>query len=196
MDRGSGVPAEIGRPVRLGIFALALCTLAVITIGCGKDKVVAPPRPVPFTYPALTTPESTVINVKYACERRDSTRTKQIYADNYVGTSTDQTDHTTLTFTKDQEVAVVGVMARRTEISQVAMDLKPATWLRTHYLTDPAGVAAIQMTGVNIQVDDTQFGTQVANVSTFFEFKLKPTVDHTSPTDTTWQVVGWTEIKQ
>ena len=167
-------------------------------VGCGKDKPTGPPVvPKPFEYPALTTPESTLMNVKYAWERRDSTRTKQIYAADYLGTSTDQIYNTTLTFTKDQEVSVVWAMGKRSQIppNGVKMDLKPTTWIRTRYAADPPGVAAIQMTGVNIQVDDTEYGTQVANSSTFFEFKLWPTVDSKSPTDTTWQVYRWTEIR-
>ena len=166
-------------------------------VGCGKDKPTGPPVvPKPFEYPALTTPESTLMNVKYAWERRDSTRTKRIYADDYIGTSTDQ--GSTLIFTKDQEVSVVGAMAKRAQIppNGVKMDLKPTTWIRTRYAADPPGWTAIQMNGVNIQVDDMVYGTQVANAMSFFEFKFKPTVDHTSPTDTTWQVVGWTEVGQ
>ncbi|MGE5179191.1 MAG: hypothetical protein ACM3PF_08885 [Bacteroidota bacterium] len=187
------VPARL---VGFGLLALAVVAAA----GCGilSPKKGGGDPPKPFEYPALTTPESTLANVGYAWERRDSSRTKQIYDDQYLGTSTDLTDvtPTTLTYYKYQEVGVVSAMQRRSEISRVTMDLKRPTWIRLHYNSDPAGWTAIQITGVNIQVDDTQYGTQLANSSTTFEFKFKPTVDHTSPTDTTWQVVGWTETRQ
>ncbi|MGE5179190.1 MAG: hypothetical protein ACM3PF_08880 [Bacteroidota bacterium] len=148
--------------------------------------------PKPFEYPALTTPESTLMNVKYAWERRDSTRTKLIYADDYMGTSTDQADNSTLTFAKNQEVAAVAAMEQSTHVTRVTMDLKPATWNRFRYVSDPPGWTAIQMNGVNIQVDDNQYGTMVANNDAFFEFKLKPA--SVSGPDTTWAIVRWTEL--
>jgi hypothetical protein len=166
-------------------------------VGCGKDKPTGPIIPQPFQYPALDTPQHVILNVKYSWERRDSVRTKAIYADSYIGTSTDQQDNSTLTFTKDMEVGAVAAMRMRASVTSAMMALQPeSTWVRMHYATDPAGWAAIQLQNVNIQVDDNLYGTMVANHDSFFEFKFAPTVDHASPTDTTWQIVGWTEIHQ
>jgi hypothetical protein len=170
----------------------------VAVAGCG-DKVVDckdchGPFPVPFTYPALDTPQNVVLNLKYSWERRDSVRTREIYDDMYEGRSTDVDG--TILFSKDQEVAVVWAMGRNQDILRVTFALQPQnTWLRLNYATDPAGWTAIQLPGVNIQVDDVVHGTLTASSMSFFEFKLKPTLDAASPTDTTWKIVRWTEIK-
>jgi hypothetical protein len=163
--------------------------------GCGKDDPLKPPLPpAPFTYPALDTPQHVVMNVKYAWERRDSVRTRQIYDDEYVGESTDNGE--TLLFTKDQEVSTVWAMGKSQDLQSVSFTLRPeTTWVRLSYPTDSAGWTAIQLQGVNIQVDDAAKGTLIASSSNFFEFKLKPTLDATSPTDTTWKIVRWREIR-
>jgi hypothetical protein len=174
----------------------SIFTIFVIA-GCGNPfdpKGGGPPPPPPFVYPDLSTPQNVILNLKYAWEKRDSVRTRQLYDDAYQGVSTDVDG--TVTFTKNQEVATVWAMGKSQNINRVEFTLRPeTTWVRLSYPSDPAGYAAIQLQGVNIQVDDAVLGTQIANSSNFFEFKFVPTLDAASPTDTTWKIVGWTEIK-
>jgi hypothetical protein len=171
--------------------------LSLVAIGCGLFKPTpgGPPPPPPFQYPDLSTPQNAVLNLKYAWERRDSVRTRAIYDDRYQGTSTDN-DGSVVTFTKSQEVATVWAMGEAQDIQSVAFTLKPeTTWVRLRYPTDDEGWTALQLQGVNIQVDDAAKGTLIASSSNFFEFKLAPTLDAASPTDTTWKIAAWKEIR-
>lgn len=182
------------RPHRRFIL-LALATLAIlIGTGCGLNPPTKPPDPkVVPPPPDMKTPQHAIVWLQDAWQRRDSVATKAVYDDNYVGTSIDQTDNSTLTYTKNNEVSVVGSMQRRTEITSVAMTLQPESlWVRLTYPSDPADWTAIQLKGVNIQVDDTGLGTLVANSASFFEFKLIPTV---VGADTTWKIIRWTETR-
>jgi len=159
--------------------------------GCGKDKVTEKP-PAPFSYPDLKTPQNTILNLKYAWERKDSTRIKQIYDDAYQGQSTDNDG--TLNFSKDQEVAAIDNIARDQNVSTITFTLPPEnTWVRQSYVSDPANWAAIDLRGYSIQVDDAVRGTMLADAATFFEFKLVGTVH--APGDTTWAIIRWTETQ-
>jgi hypothetical protein len=197
LERGSGVGSEIDRPRRPGRFVLALCTLAAILAGCGKghDHIIGPdPPPTPFQYADLKTPQHALLNVKQVWENRDSVRTAQIYADDYAGTSTDQGDNSTLTFSKSDEVHVIGTLRRDGNITTVRVVLPPeSTWVRTRYSSDPSGWTAIDLPtgGVLIGVYDTN-GDEEAKSATFLEFKFRPTA--IAGTDTTWAIVRWTEV--
>jgi hypothetical protein len=170
--------------------------LSLVALGCGlfkPDEGGPPPQP-PFQYPDLSTPQNAVLNLKYAWERRDSARTLLIYDDAYVGESTDKDG--TILFSKDQEVAALGAISQSQDVQSVSFSLRPeTTWVRLSYPTDDAGWTAIQLQGVNIQVDDAAKGTLIASSANFFEFKLVPTLDAASPTDTTWKIVRWTETR-
>jgi hypothetical protein len=190
--RGSRAPVASMRRALFGATGVLLITAGLV--GCGKDDPLKPLPPAPFTYPALDTPQHVILNVKYAWERRDSVRTRQLYDDAYMGESTDNSG--TLTFTKDQEVSTVWAMGKSQDIQSVSFTLRPeTTWVRLSYPIDPVGWTAIQLQGVNIQVDDVAKGTLVASSANFFEFKFEPTLDAASPTDTTWKIVRWREIK-
>lgn len=145
----------------------------------------------------MSTPQNLILNVKYSWERRDSVRTREIYADTYQGASTDADG--TLNFSKDQEVAAVGGLGRSQNVVAVHFTLTPSnTWTRVHYDSDPAGWTAIQLSGYTIAVDDVVHGTLMTSGgggADFFEFKMEPSVDHSSPTDTTWKIVRWKEVK-
>lgn len=175
--------------------AAAALMIAGGLAGCGDDDPVKPPTIEPP--PALDTPQHVILNLKYSWELRDSVRTKVIYDDAYEGTSTDNRNGgPTLTFTKDQEVHTVWAMGKSQDVQSVSFRLRPeSTWVRLSYPTDPAGWTAIQLQGVDIQVEDLSMGTLIANNSSFFEFRFVPTLDASSPTDTTWKIVRWTEIK-
>jgi len=185
--------------------ALALILTAPLLLqGCGSDTPTKPkPTPGP-TYPVRSTPKSAVLYMSIAYANRDSVRTDSVYAGEYTGSSTDMTDpgSETLSFTKSDEVRHVGAMALSSDITYVVMDLNPpATWLEVPYVTDPADWVTIQIPSFRIEVLDVHgngFLTQApSNGEThLFEFTLKPTTpDPSSPTDTTWSVVRWTEFR-
>jgi len=170
--------------------------IAAVVAGCGDDKTTNPnDKPTTFTYLPLDTPQHVVANLRDSWNRIDSVRTDQIYDDAYIGTSVDQSDNSTLTFTKTQEVQVIARMKRDANVRSASFDPKPEnTWVRLSYPTDPPGWATLQLYGVNIQLDHAVYGTLLANSSSFFELKFIPTLDSASPTDTTWKIVRWSEI--
>ena len=192
--------SRIGGTLHVRATILSAVVLSALALGgCGQrgsnDGHLIDSTP-PFQYPDLSTPQNAIWNVKYAWERRDSVRTEALYDDTYQGSSTDGSG--TILFTKDREIAAVAEMARDANVATVSFNLQPENpWIRLRYAGDPPGWTALLLPvgAVNILVDDVMSGTWVANSSDFFEFKFAPTLDGTSPTDTTWQIVRWTEIK-
>jgi hypothetical protein len=135
-------------------------------------------------------------NLKDSWERRDSIRTGAIYDNGYLGQSTDNSG--TTVFSKSDEIHIVGVMARDTNISSIGFSLPDqTTWIRLSYAADPAGWTTIQIPSYNIQVDDAVRGTMIAHPSpgSVFQFKFVPTLDAASPTDTTWKIIRWEEVQ-
>lgn len=168
-------------------------------VGCifdPKDPPPIPPPP-PFQYPDLSTPQNVILNLRYSWERKDSVRTKEIYDDSYQGESTDN-DLVRYVYTKGDEVTTVGGLAKDQNVQRVTFSLSPVnTWIRFSYSSDPAGWAVIQLQGYSIQVDDAVHGTLIASEvpGSSFEFKFVPTLDSSSPTDTTWKIVHWKETR-
>lgn len=145
-------------------------------------------------YLDLKTPEHVMQNLSTAWHNRDSSETLQLYAPDYIGTSTDVTDNTSLNFTRDAEVGVVGALRRTASITTVNLILPAeSTWTHTTYQGDPASWRAIQFpaAAVIVQVYDPN-GDWEAKSSTFLEFKFRPV--SVSGADTTWGIVRWTEV--
>lgn len=176
-----------------------LLAAALVAAGCGllnPDKG-GPDPPPPFQYPDLSTPQNVVLNLKYVWENRDSLRAKVIYDDAYEGTSVDNKEGgPTYTFSKVQEVQTVWSLGKTQDVTSVTFTLRPeTTWVREDYPTDPVGWTSIKLQGVDIQVEDAAKGTLIANSSNLFQFKFVPTLDAASPTDTTWKIIRWEEIR-
>jgi hypothetical protein len=145
-------------------------------------------------YLDLKTPEHVMQNLSLAWHNRDSSETAQLYTSDYIGTSTDVTDNSTLEFTRDVEVSVVGGLRRTASITSVNLVIPPeSTWTHTTYEGDPASWRAIQFPAgsVIVQVYDPG-GDWEARSSTFLEFKFRPV--NVSGTDTTWGIVRWKEV--
>ena len=168
--------------------------------GCDK-KIVDPPLPQPgIAYPSRSTPKNAILYLTTAFAKRDSVRTDSIYADDYLGSSTDMTDpgSVTLTFTKGDEVRIVGRLALNQQITFVEMDFKsPDSWNETHYLNDPAEWVTVQIPHFKITVLAGSGNGIVANSDAsgetwIFEFTVKPT---TGPSGTTYQIVRWVESR-
>jgi len=179
---------------------LALVLLAPLLLqGCGKE--IVEPEPPVFTYPDRSTPKNTVMRMAAAFERRDSVVTGSVYSDTYEGSSTDNYPFPgeTLTFTRADEVRTVGAMALANRV-YVDMELYSfATWRQIHYAGDPTGWVTLQIPYFRISVQDTHgdgFNVNPTyNETWVFEFTLEPTPDSSSPTDTTWTIVRWTESR-
>ena len=164
-----------------------------------KDTGGEPP-PTPPVYPILSDPFNVMYAYKTAYEHRDSTKMEEIYDDNYQGESIDQSNPGSiehLFFDKATEVSSVGAMAKAFTISNVTLQLPPAL-LRETDLSDPPGWAMINLgvSTVHLEVSDGGTTRFIESNKESFIFKFIPaTPDSTSPTDTTWKIVRWSEIR-
>jgi hypothetical protein len=177
----------------------ALLAVAVLS-ACDKNTVKPTPRTVPI-YPILGTPQEVLTALQLAYARRDSVEYKALHDSSYVGTSTDDLDPPgtpPLQFTFADEAAHIAALARRSSISRVRLELGPASsWNRlpSDDVAHPEW-AMIQIPGMNFEVEITDgFDSYTAGGQLeFIHFAFKPTTpDSTSPTDTTWKIVRWTE---
>ena len=132
---------------------------------------------------------------RVAWEDRDSTRIDSVLAADYQGVSTDLESGTpeVLTFTKSDEIRAVHNMKNDTHISNVTVDLGPSSsWTRTSSVSDPPEWAVMIINAFTILVQENAGSDMAVNSThTSMEFKLKPTV---SGTDTTWQIIRWSEV--
>jgi len=180
------------RFVALCLIAASLCAFA----GCIFSPVKKTPIPKPpQKYPLLINPFSVLDAVQQDYEGRDSNEVKLLYdKDNYQGTSIDASDQSTYNTRWADEVEHVAALARSTSITQVAFTFQPAQTRFTD-LSDPPGWATIQVQGLHIQIDDMGTSHLLFETGVTNEFKFVPkTPDASSPTDTTWKIIRWTEI--
>jgi len=170
--------------------ALALAVLA----GCGKDKttgpVVTPPK-----YPVLSSPKNVLTALRTAYVTRDSLEIPFLYDDAYVGTTIDPyspSPYDSIGFTKADEVAHVAALARKNVL--VDMTLNAANGFRDG--TDPPGWMTIQNPISNLDIADNPTEYIVGLGGEAMDFKFVPhTPDPSSPTDTTWKIIQWTEVR-
>lgn len=178
---------------------LATILVAGLLSGCGKDNPVKPKEIAVLTYPVLSSPQNALSALVTAYTQRDSVETGAVYDSSYQGSSQDLTDPNnppTLFFTHSDEVHHVAALARSPAITEIIFNIgSPATW--TRLASDDASHpewAVIQIFGHYIGIRDgaTEYDAYGTNP---FLFKFKPsTPDSSSPTDTLWRVVRWTEI--
>lgn len=175
---------------------------ASVFSGCGEDSPTKPPPGGggPPVYPVLSTPQNVLTALEIAYSHRDSTETKALYDSSYVGESQDMTDNSFESFSYADEVRHVAILARSTTITSVTCEFgPPASWTRFGS-SDPSHPdwAVIQLSGSSflIEVSDvavSQF--EVSGAGELFEFLFKPTApESTSPTDTLWKIVHWSEV--
>ena len=162
-----------------------------------KRDVDPPPQKPVYAIPA--SPEIALTNYLKAYESRDSTQMKLIYDEAYTGWSIDQTQPTgsqRADFTKADEVAHVAALARAPSISNVSLDFG-SSLTRSTDLGDPPGLgwATIQTSFVRLEISDSPTSTSLVTSGETIAFKFSPkTPDSTSPTDTTWKIVQWSEF--
>ena len=172
--------------------------LAAALAGC-SDKLIPPVLhpPPPSPYPKLVNPFSVVEALRIAYENRDSTEIKLLYDDNYQGSSADGTDPypVILRFYKFDEVRHVAKLAHA-GLSSVTLTTAYGL-VREQDLSDPPGWAMIRNPYLSLEISDsTSLGTHTVDfTSERTVFKFAPhTPDPSSVTDTTWKIIGWTEI--
>jgi len=157
-----------------------------------KDDSGNKPPP-PIVYPILANPELVLEALKTAYEARDSVEIGKIYDINYQGTSFDPADLSSLPFTRQDEIRHVQGLYRSTSILSISFNLPPSV-VRERDLSDPPGWSTIHIQNMAIFIDDRPTSYNLIANGTW-EFKFIPTApDSTSPTDTTWKIVRWTEL--
>ena len=167
--------------------------------GCSDDKrIVGPESGHPPPYPALTSPENVLIAMARAYQNKDSTMTKLVYDVNYIGYSIDHTGPYTTgdTLYWNDESRHVSALARSATVTNVVCQLSPGL-TRVTDLDDPPGWATIENPIFKLEIDDGPTSYVVPVGSEVMQFKFIPTIpDSTSPTDTTWKIIRWLEVKQ
>jgi hypothetical protein len=177
------------------VFALALLPM----VGCIFDPPRDPPKPPDTTpYPILSTPENVLVAMRMAYQRRDSVEYASLFDSSYVGLSVDQANPggtLRLDFTRDDEQHHMGRLNRRTSIISCDFDLGPG-FIRFTDVND-APWATIQTTTATLEINDSPNAYILVSSNETIEFKFKPkTPAPSSTTDTTWQIIKWTEIHQ
>ncbi|TMQ58848.1 MAG: hypothetical protein E6K75_04825 [Candidatus Eisenbacteria bacterium] len=180
--------------LRIGI---AVVMAAFLTPGCGSDHVVGPGSPPVSKYPKLINPYSVLDALQIAYQDKDTTEIKVLYHDQYDGSSIDQTDPApaTVTFTKANEVAHVSALRHSSSIGSINLTSAPGRE-RFSDGADPPGWATIRNPFTAIEISDATTTRTVDMAHITMEFKFIPkTPDSSSPTDTTWKIIRWTEVR-
>lgn len=183
---------------RLGVARVlpgaVILLLSGVLVGCGLFYPPLDPGepPKPFEYPLLNTPQSVLLNLKLAWQNRDSSRTQQLYDPDYTGTAPnpDPGFPTSFSYTRSDEVHVVGVLQNDPNVTGTFMELRAeSTWVQLHNEGDPLEYTTIQLLkGVTLEVFTTS--TTFEASTSFIEYTFKPYV---TDTDTTWKIIRWTE---
>ena len=177
---------------------LALMLAAIGTTGCGEDRIVGPPNNNPQSkYPILLNPYSVLDALRLAYQERDTNEIAILFDDNYQGTSIDQTDPspTLLTFFKSDEIRHVRALALSASITSVWV-LNASNMVRMRDAGDPPGWATIQNPIQTIEINDSPIPYRVDAAQEAIDFKFIPhTPDRRSPTDTTWKIIRWSEVR-
>ena len=180
---------------RIALICLLACCSAM-GAGCGtKKSTITGPEPGPG-YPALTSPVNALAAMISAYANRDTVELGLVYDDAYEGTSLDRDDWSpaTLNFTKADEVRHVAALARTPSITRVSVNFNPVVRRYTDS-ADPAGWASIQNPIRSVEIDDagTTYSVYLSYETLTYKF-IPTTPDNSSPTDTTWKIVGWEEV--
>jgi hypothetical protein len=189
----------------LGKLAVSLALLALVG-GCGGDPIMTERRPVgDHAYPppdaSQANPEATLQTFRAAYERRDSLAFRALYDSSYVGETVDLNGlPESLVFSRADELAHIAALARRSSISSVTCALGASlAWTRLPS-DQPAHPerAVIQLRGENVRVEivDGETMLEAGGPSETMTFRFAPhSPASSSPTDTIWKIVGWTEVR-
>ncbi len=180
--------------MRLATILLSISFLALS--GCIFNPDRKPPsKPKPIMYLAPISPRNVLQNMITAYTGRDSVGTAAVYDVSYQGTSNDPGAPIPIVqFSKDDEVRHVGRLKLDPNIVSVFLDLgQVSTWQRLDASAgDPPGWAVIPITASRVQIEDISVQTRYESTNQIIEYTFKPT--STTPGDTTWTIVRWTEF--
>ncbi|MBI4365078.1 MAG: hypothetical protein HY568_06590 [Candidatus Latescibacteria bacterium] len=179
---------------RIAVLAILICAFALT--GCGKKHRILAPVIQPPAYEIPFAPEVVLSNLAKAYRTKDSTEYRSLFDDNYQGTSIDMRDPSPqlLMFTKAEESQHIAALARRPAVL-VNLQLRPVL-VRTADSGDPAGWAVIQNPIFALEISDGLDLLVVGLDEELIEFHFIPTLDSSSPTDTTWKIAKWVEVRQ
>jgi hypothetical protein len=99
-----------------------------------------------------------------------------------------------LSFSKADEMRHVASLAARTTIAHISINLNPVIRRYTD-TADPAGWASLQNPLRTVEIEDagTTYDVYLSYETLTYKF-IPTTPDSTSPTDTTWKIVRWSEV--
>jgi len=172
--------------------------LSVLFSGCIfspiKGKGGGPPPPPIYKPP--TSPEWVLGNLATAYQHRDPAAYDTLFDLNYTGMTIDQSNPDSVksyNFTKADEVEHIWGLYRSTAVVQ--LELTPRL-IRYTDLGDPPGWTVIQNPIDKLLISDNPDSYTITRDKETIEFHFKPkTPDPSSPTDTTWTIGRWTEIR-
>ncbi len=185
--------------MRYSHLVLVCASLSLLFSGCifsphrgGGGGTLPPP-----VYQVNQFPEVVLQNLAQAYAHRDSTEYKSLYDENYQGSSLDNSNPSPqlLTYTKADEAQHIAGLAKNATITSVDLQLKPEL-VRLTDAGDPPGWALIQNPIFSLTIFDSPTTWQITVEKETNEFHFIPkTPDSSSPTDTTWKIVKWLEIR-
>ena len=197
------LPISFGKRLERFVIGIALLALAA---GCGDDRLMTPRRPPEGgSYPppdaSQASPEVALGTFRAAYERRDSMAFRALYDSSYVGKMVDtEGGLEVLVFDRADELSHIAALARSHTISSVTCALGASVgWTRLPS-DDPSHPerAVIQLRGENIRIDIADDSTmlEAGGPSESMTFRFAPhTPAASSPTDTIWKIVGWSEVR-
>ncbi len=152
----------------------------------------------PVAYPDPGSPEAALDRLRLAYQYRDSVEYRKLIDFEYLGTSQDLTDGTSVTLFNADEVDHIQALARATTITSIAFTMGTIFDRQTSDVLAHPEWAVIQISGVQfrLEINDTNRGTLLVNDqnNTYF-FRFKPTTPAPFPSDTSWTLVQWQESK-
>jgi hypothetical protein len=181
--------------MRYSRLAVVCAGLALLLSGCIFSPTkgpggggIEPPK-----YQVPQNPNAVMYNLKTAYTAKDSAGYKACFDPRYIGTTQDavlQTPVDTLYFT--DEAKHIAALAR--SAANVDLELKP-TVVRSSDAGDPPGWALIQDPIHSLAIYDGANIITITPTNENIEFRFIPkTPDSSSPTDTTWKIIKWTEV--
>lgn len=187
--------------MRYSQLAVLCASLALFFSGCifspKRGGGGGPPPPSAYLPPIL--PEYVMENLAGAYAKRDSAKYKSLFDSLYTGTSLDQTDPSPqlLIYTKADEAQHIAGLAKSTKITSVDLQLVPRL-VRSTDAGDPPGWAVIQNPIASLVITEPpDGGYSIVPTDETLEFHFIPkTPDSSSPTDTTWKIVRWVEVRR
>ena len=187
--------------MRYSQLAIASAFLCLLGSGCifSPHKGTGGGTTPPPVYFIPSSPELVLRNLALAYEHREPARYDTLFDQLYTGETTDFANPDTvlhITFSKNDEVEHIWNLYRVTTITDVHLELTPVLPRYSDAGADPPGWAVIQNPVFSLSITDGPNTYVVARERETVEFHFKPkTPDSSSPTDTTWTIGKWTEVR-